>query len=112
MAVFSLRGITAARATSLSEDLGEVYDPAKATVMVYQAVDSAVVTLSGANGSAAASVDGTMWEPGSDRRYIAFTNVEVGGGTQTLSAPTGIGFGPIPVEAGKVTYVTTLFALE
>ena len=40
-----------------------------------------------------------------------FTNVDLGGGTADLTAGS-IGTLAVPLEAGKLTFVTTYFALQ
>jgi hypothetical protein len=112
MATFSMRGITEDRMNEICLELGMSYDNQLATVIVYQAVDPAALTLTN-SGPSMTSNDGTTWDPGNDGAYVVFTNVVIDAGTQTLDGPPStIGLGPVPVETSKVTYVTTLFALE
>lgn len=112
---FRARGLTTERANTLNAALGQTYDPTRGQVMVYQAFQLTRFTLTGTNGIVVSMVNqwGT-WAPYNGGLYTLFTNVEVGTGTQDLSAEGAwpcYGTGSVPVEAGKVTYVTTAYSV-
>jgi hypothetical protein len=106
-------GVTfSARAFSASDlgNLGVTPDPTKAHVMLYQDNPPVALTVSGNPGATFTTADGSVWAAGNAEAYILFANVEVGTGTVTLTDATGT-VEPtaleIPVQAGKVTYITT-----
>jgi len=110
-ASYSLRSFTAARADALYQSLAQTFDVTRGHVLIFQAQQLDSFALTGTNGVTIDSADGSGWAPGNAARYVLFTNVEVGTGTQTLSSTSGaaVGVGPLPIEAGKLTFATTVF---
>jgi hypothetical protein len=112
MAVHSARTFTATRRDDFYNGMfGAPYDPTRGHVLVYQALDSAAgITLTGET-QVISTEDGTTWGAGTEAAYVFYPNIPAG--TQTLAGPSNmLGDGPIPVEADKLTFVTTIFALE
>ncbi|MCW5808152.1 MAG: hypothetical protein KIT31_37730 [Deltaproteobacteria bacterium] len=101
----SMRMFTTARAAAL----GVVLDPAKAHVFVHVAGEARAVSIGNAHGPAQANA-ATTWAPGDTGHDVFFPNVELGGGSTTLTAAgAGVtGAGTIPLEAGKITAATLL----
>lgn len=113
-AMFSGRAFTTARQASFYTDVvGMAFDPTKAQVFVHIAGAPRSVALAAPHGPVQAITVGTAstdWAAGSMGNDVFFPNVEVGGGTTTLSATGGaVGTGTIPLVAGAITNVT-LFA--
>lgn len=103
------RALTAADLSGL----GVTLDPTRAQVMLSQTQSPVALTISGDQGPTFTTEDGVAWTAGNDLRYVLYTNVEVGDGTQALVDPGPVvTFGELRVEAGKVSYVTTLVILE
>jgi hypothetical protein len=109
--LFSYRTFTAERATALYGTLGQTFDTNAAHVMINQVLDHESFALAGTHGAVVGTEDGATWAPADDARYLLFTNVPVAGGTADLTAGS-IGTLAVPLEAGKLTFITTYFALE
>jgi hypothetical protein len=101
----SMRMFTTARAATI----GVALDPAKAHVFVH--VDGTARAVSIGNAHAAVQrFDGAAWASGDTGSEVFFPNVDVGGGSTTLTASgDGVtGAGSIPLEAGKMTNAVLL----
>jgi hypothetical protein len=101
--MLSTRDFTVARAATL----GVTLDPAKGHVFVHVDGTQAPVSVSPA-GDAPQRFDGSAWGPGSTGVNVFFPNVPVGT-PDVLLEGGGVsvtGGGSVPVEAGKITYVT------
>lgn len=105
---FSSKGLTETRAATFYQSLGLTFDATKAHVLVQEQGTPMALSLTG-NGTAFAvdNGDDLTWTPGSTGGLVLFANVDVGGGTATLSR-TGAFVGPtsLPLEAGKITMTT------
>lgn len=97
--IISYRNFTAATATMLSL----TPDPAKGHVFVHVDGTQSAVTISAGSGSAL-KYDGTSWAAGAAGVNVFFPNVDPGMTDVTMGTATGNG--TVPVEAGKITYVT------
>jgi hypothetical protein len=97
--LISARGFTTMRQASL----GVTLDAAKGHVFVH--VDGTQHAVSVSTGSDAAQTwDGTTWGAGAQGINVFFPNVPAGMTDVEMSG--AIGVGTVPVEAGKITYVT------
>src|SRR5688572_20923611 len=101
------RALTAADLAGLDVTL----DPTRAQVMLSQSnLNPLPLTISGTQDETFTTQDGAVWTPGNDLRYVLYTNVEIGSGTQTLTDAQAVTetLGELVVEAGKVSYITTV----
>jgi hypothetical protein len=99
MEVISARDFTTTRAGSL----GVTLDSAKGHVFVHVDKTQAAVAISAAS-DAAQKFDGTAWGAGTTGVNVFFPNVAPA--TVMVTMGTATGNGMVPVEAGKITYVT------
>jgi hypothetical protein len=97
--IISLRNFTAATATMLSI----TPDPAKGHVFVHVDGSPSAVAISTGSGLSL-KYDGTSWTAGTTGVNVFFANVDPGMTDVTMGTATGNG--TVPVEAGKITYVT------
>jgi hypothetical protein len=95
----SLRDFTTARQSTL----GATLDSGKGHVFVHVDGTQAQVSLSTTSDMPQAW-NGTMWAAGAQGVNVFFPNVAPG--MATVSMGSAIGGGSVPVEAGKITYVT------
>jgi hypothetical protein len=80
-------------------------DPMKAQVFVHVSGSPRQVSITANHVSTQARTNDT-WSPGDTGNDVFFLDVETSGGTTELSAGGAIGSGPIPLVAGKITYVS------
>ncbi len=112
----SLRTLTASRVASfLNIDLGVIFDPSAAQVVVFSAGDRATLSLDEPHEITFAgedSGDGVItWTPGATGRYVLFTNVTPSAsGGQLTGDPTGAR--TIPLVGGRISLVALAFVLE
>lgn len=101
--LISLRNFTTNRVTTL----GATLDPAKAHVFVHVALTPQPVSISNTAGTTL-YYDGTQWSAtGPVGINVFFANVDVGTGMTNVTMTGGaIGTGSVPLQAGKITYVT------
>ena len=99
MEIQSTRDFTTTRMGTL----GVTLDAAKGHVFAHVDRTPATVTISTAS-DAAQKFDGTAWSAGAQGVNVFFPNV--GAGMVTVTMGSAIGSGTVPVEAGKITYVT------
>jgi hypothetical protein len=98
--LFSLRDFTVARQATL----GVTLDAAKGHVFVHVDKTAQPVSLS-ASSDPGQAWSGTAWAAGTQGSNVFFSNVTAG--TTTVSMTGGaVGTGSVPVEAGKITYLT------
>ena len=98
--LISMRAFTDHRVPSL----GVTLDPAKGHVFVHVDGTPGDVALSAAH-DAAQFYDGTTWSMTGPAANVFFPNVATGTTSVTMTGGA-IGTGSVPVEAGKITYVT------
>ena len=96
--IISTRNFTAMAATTL----GITPDAAKGHVFVH--VDGTQSAVSGPAAGMTLSWNGSAWAAGSTGVNVFFANVAAGMTDVTMAGATGNG--TVPVEAGKITYVT------
>jgi len=102
--LFSLRGITAARAATFFTEHGLTYDAGKGQLFVNEIGTASTVTLTGATAEATlASADGVTWAPGASGTYVLFANVT--GASGTVGGAT-LGGGSVTLVAGEMTYTS------
>lgn len=105
---FSGRAFTTARQASFFQTAGLQFDSNKAQVFVHVNGTPHAVALAAAHAAPQAIV-ATAWAPGDTGHDVFFPNVDVGGGTTTLTVSGGaIGTGSIPLIAGTITNVSVL----
>lgn len=105
---FSGRSFTTARQASFFQAAGLQFDSNKAQVFVHVNGTPHAVSLAAAHAATQAIV-ATTWAPGDTGHDVFFPNVDVGGGTTTLTVAGGaIGTGTIPLIAGTITNVSVL----
>jgi hypothetical protein len=97
--IFSTRNFSAARVATL----GFTPDAGKGHVFVHVDGTQGAVTISGTS-DAAQKFDGSTWSAGAQGVNVLFPNVPAG--TTTVTMGSALGNGSIPIEAGKITYVT------
>lgn len=85
--------------------LGVTIDPTKGHVFAHVDGTPAPVSVSPAN-DAPQRWDGTAWGAGAQGINVLFSNVTPGSANVLLEGVTATGGGSVPVEAGKITYVT------
>ena len=83
--------------------LGVTLDAGKGHIFAHVDKTQAAVTISAASGTAQ-KYDGTAWSAGTIGVNVFFPNVAPGMVMVTMGS--AIGNGTVPVEAGKITYVT------
>jgi hypothetical protein len=99
-AMYSARMYTEADAASFAPDA------AKAQVLVHVEGTQRAVSITGTHGATMA-FDGTSWAAGATGVNVLFPNVDVGGGTTTITmAGTTLGGGSAPLAANTFTFVT------
>jgi hypothetical protein len=99
--LFSLRNFTVARQPSL----GVTLDAAKAHVFAH--IDGTLGTVAvAATHDAPQFFDGTMWGATGPAANVFFPNVDASAGSTSATMANSIGGGTLPLEAGKITYVT------
>jgi hypothetical protein len=98
--VVSMRDFTAERTATL----GVTLDGAKGHVFVHVDKTAQPVTISSAS-DAAQAWSGTAWAAGNQGINVFFPNAAVGNTTVSMTGGA-VGTGSVPVEAGKITYVT------
>jgi hypothetical protein len=103
--LFSARAITMQRVAPFYSSFGLTYDAAKAGVFVHVEGTPHAVSIGAAHDTALTNDDAT-WTAGATGKNVFFPNVDVGGGTTTVTAGGAIGEGSIPVAANTFTYVT------
>jgi hypothetical protein len=105
---FSGRSFTTARQASFFQAAGLQFDSNKAQVFVHVNGTPHAVSLAAAHAAPQAIVT-NAWAPGDTGKNVFFPNVDVGGGTTTLTVAGGaIGTGSIPLIAGTITNVSVL----
>nr|MBA3821890.1 hypothetical protein [Deltaproteobacteria bacterium] len=105
---WSGRTFTSARQATVFQMAGLTFDPAKAHVVVHVDGTPRAVAILATHGTAQA-FSGTAWAPGESGRDVFFPNVDIGGGSTTVSVVGGaVGTGSIPLQAGTITYATVL----
>jgi hypothetical protein len=96
------------RQQSFFQAAGLQFDATKAQVFVHVNGTPHAVSLAATHDTAQAIV-ATTWAAGDTGKNVFFPNVDVGGGTTTLSVAGGaIGTGSIPLIAGTITNVSVL----
>ena len=106
--VISARAFTTARQTTVFQAVGAAFDPAKAQVFVHVDGTPRAVSIAAAHATTQA-VAATTWTAGDTGHDVFFPNVDIGGGTTTVSVAGGaVGTGAIPLVAGTITNVTVI----
>jgi hypothetical protein len=106
----SMRMFTVDRATTFFAAIGQPLDPTKAHVFVHVTGPARAVSIGNAHGPVQTFGANMMWGPGDTGADVFFPNVDVGGGSTSLTAAgDGVtGAGTIPLEAGKMTNAALL----
>jgi hypothetical protein len=104
---FSGRNFTTARRDTIFTEVGVAFDPAKAQVHVHVIGTPRAVSIAAAHATTQAL--STAWAAGDTGKEVFFPNVDVGGGTTTLTVAGGaVGTGEIPLAAGKLTTISVI----
>lgn len=106
-AVIATQEIQSARNFTMAElpSIGFTPDPAKAHVFVHVDMTMAAVTVTASHDSPQA-FDGTAWAAGMTGVNVFFPNVDPAGGSTMATMGGAVGEGAVPLEAGKITYLT------
>ncbi len=98
---FSARNFTAAREVRV----GFVPDAAKGHVFVHVDGANRTIAITGTHGAAQANAT-TTWAAGDTGHDVMFPNVDPGMVTVSATGGNVVGTGQVPVQAGKITYVS------
>jgi hypothetical protein len=105
---YSGRAFTTMRQTTIFQDVGQAFDPAKAQVFVHVNGTPRAISLAAAHGPPQAIAQ-KAWAAGDTGHDVFFPNVDPAGGMTSISASgTVVGTSPFPIAAGTITNVAIL----